>query len=361
MVRRLAILIACWVAAGGAAIAPGGADPPTPARIVAIGDLHGDFAVWRAIAVDARLIDRGGKWIGGKTVLVQGGDIVDRAPDSLKIIRDLMRLEKEARRAGGQVIVLIGNHEAMMMTGDLRYVDAGEFAAFAGPNSEALRERVYQDNRRAIEAAARKADSRKRDVDIKREWLATMPLGKLEHQAAWSPRGELGRWTLGHRAVVRVGDSLFVHGGISSAYASISINDINRQVAEALTRQDQNPKSIINDPLGPLWYRGLVTRDAADEPPPPAIAAAPPAATGAPPAAAQPPRPSIAEEIALVQRAYGVRRIVVAHTPSKAGIIGAANGALWRIDSANSRAYGGRPSWLDIAGDKVTAHSLPRP
>jgi hypothetical protein len=67
------------------------------------------------------------------------------------------------------------------------------------------------------------------------------------------------------------------------------------------------------------------------------------------------------QEIALVLEAFHVRRIVVAHTPSTSGIISADQGALWRIDSGNSRAYNGKPSYLEIIGDKVTAHEVPRP
>ena len=63
--------------------------------------------------------------------LVQMGDVVDRGPDSLKIIHDLMKLQREAPKRGGQVIVVLGNHEAMMMTDDMRYVHPGEYAAFA--------------------------------------------------------------------------------------------------------------------------------------------------------------------------------------------------------------------------------------
>ena len=74
------------------------------------------------------LVDDNGRWIGGDTVLVQTGDVVDRGPDSLKIIQDLMRLQREAPRAHGQVIALVGNHEAMNLTGDLRYVSAGDYA-----------------------------------------------------------------------------------------------------------------------------------------------------------------------------------------------------------------------------------------
>src|SRR5689334_2326061 len=84
-----------------------------PPRIVAVGDLHGDYDVWLAVARAARLIDDGGHWTGGKATFVQTGDIVDRGGDSLRIVRHLQQLEREAKKAGGQVVVLIGNHEAM--------------------------------------------------------------------------------------------------------------------------------------------------------------------------------------------------------------------------------------------------------
>ena len=107
---------------------PAAAAPPPLHRIVAVGDLHGDFAAWRDIARAAQLVDSDGGWIGGDTVLVQTGDAVDRGPDSLRIVQDLMRLQREAPRAKGLVIALVGNHEAMNVTGDFRYVSAGDYA-----------------------------------------------------------------------------------------------------------------------------------------------------------------------------------------------------------------------------------------
>src|SRR5688500_6594384 len=101
--KRWLSLFSVMLAATSLSSAAPAHSPESPARIVAIGDLHGDHDVWRAIVPSARLVDGKGRWIGMRTVLVQTGDIVDRAPDSLKIIRDLMRLEKEARRAGGRV------------------------------------------------------------------------------------------------------------------------------------------------------------------------------------------------------------------------------------------------------------------
>ena len=322
---------------------------PTPQRIVAIGDLHGDYDAWRAIIRQARLVDAKGKWSGGGARLVQMGDVVDRGPDSLKIIRDLQRLQKEAPKRGGKVIALLGNHEAMMMTGDLRYVHAGEFAAFADRDSKARRERIYELNKSAIETAFRARSPQMTPEAIKAEWMNSMPLGKIEHQIAWRPDGELGKWAMANPAVVKIGDSLFVHGGISAAYASLPIEDINRQVAAALKSQIEAPTAIINHPQGPLWYRGLISRGDGDE------------ATLAPvPQGAKAPL-TIDQEIDLALKNYGVKRIIVGHTPAREGILESAAGKLWRIDSAISRAYGGTPAYLEIVGDRVTAHEVPRP
>lgn len=333
-----------------AVLMPSAAVPqPAPQRIVAIGDLHGDFEAWRAIAAAAGLADAKGRWTGGNATLVQMGDIVDRGPDSLKIIRDLMKLQREAPKRGGQVIVLLGNHEAMMMTDDMRYVHPGEYAAFADQDSKALRDRVYEANKAAVEAAYRAKAPDMQPEAIKEEWLKTMPLGKVEYMLAWRPQGELGKWALANPAVVKLGDSLFVHGGISSAYATQSIDDINRKVATALKARNDSPNAIINDPHGPLWYRGLIVRNDGDEA---TVSPIPPDATVP---------LTIEQEIDLALRNFGVKRIVIAHTPSREGIIAGAGGKLWRVDSAISRHYGGTPAYLEIVGDRVTAHKVPRP
>lgn len=320
-----------------------------PARIVAVGDLHGDYEAWIAIARAAGLIDARGRWAGGNTTLVQMGDVVDRGPDSLKIIEHLQRLEKEAKRKGGRLIVLVGNHEAMMMTGDRRYVHPGEYAAMVDKDSAARREKVFTLNQAAVEASYRARDPAISAEAIKQDWLRQVPLGMVEHQLAWKPDGPLGKWAIGNPAVVKLGDTLFVHGGISAAFANHSIDQINQQVAEALKAGDERPEAIVNHPQGPLWYRGLISRGSGDE------------ATLVPLAPGTAAPPTIADEIALVLNNYQVRRIVVAHTPSLKGIVSHEGGKLWQIDSAISRAYGGTPSYLEIRSGQVRAVSVPRP
>lgn len=345
MLDRLIRCVALLLAALLLTVPAQAADPQ---RIVAVGDLHGDYDAWVAIARAARLADATGHWSGGAATLVQLGDITDRGPNSLKIIRSLQQLQREAAAAGGQVIVLLGNHEAMNLLGDLRYTSPGEFAAFADERSRARRERLYMASRRTLEAAARQVNPGIRPSQVREEWLARTPLGWVEHRSAWGPAGALGRWAAGNPAVARVGSTLFVHGGLSAEFAQLGIDEVNRRARAAMAAADNAPNSILDDPLGPLWYRGLVTRDPKADP------------DGAR-AAALKPRPPLEEELAQVLAATGTRRIVVGHTPALSGVNVANNGRLIRADSGNSRHYGGQLSYVEITGDAVTPHAVPRP
>ena len=317
---------------------------PNPQRIVAVGDLHGDNQAWQAIARAAGLTDARGHWAGGSATLVQLGDIADRGPDSLQIIRSLQQLQKEAPRRRGRVVVILGNHEAMNLTGDYRYTTAGEYAAFAGPDSSARRDRLYDLNKAAIEASYRAKVASMTTDAIRAAWIASTPLGWVEHKLAWMPSVELGKWAAKNPAVAKIGDTLFVHGGLSEEYSKIALDDLNHRVAAAMAAGDESPRSILTDPLGPLWYRGLTGRDAE-----------------ANAARATTFRPTVDEELTAVLTAYGAKRIVIAHTPSLSGIVISNGGRLARIDTGISRYYGGPLTWLEIVGDQVTPHSVGRP
>ena len=309
---------------------------PAPQRVVAVGDLHGDYEAWIDIAKAARLVGADLKWSGGQTVLVQLGDITDRGPDSLKIIRHLQQLHRQARAAGGNVVVLLGNHEAMQVTGDLRYVHPGEYAAFADRQSERRRSQAFEANKAAIEAFYRQRDPALSPAAIRSAWIADTPLGKVEHNIAWGPNGELGKWAASLPAVAKIGSSLFAHGGISANYALVPLSEINRRAREAMQAGTSERTAIINDEFGPLWYRGLVTGTGAGG------------------------RPSAANELAVALKAFGAKRLVIGHTPSPKGVIIDHGGQLVRVDTAISRAYGGVLGWVEILGDRVIPHTTPR-
>jgi hypothetical protein len=316
-------------------------------RIVAVGDLHGDYAAWTAIARAAGILDATGHWAGGNTILVQMGDITDRAPDSLKIVRSLQQLQKEAPRKGGKAIVILGNHEAMNLLGDNRYTTAGEYAAFVDAHSAERRDRVYEANRAKLEAAARATDPKATPEQIRAAWMTEHPPGWVEHTLAWGPSGELGKWATSNPAIVKIGGTLFVHGGISAEYSKLGIDEINKRVATAMAAGDDAPNSILSDPLGPLWYRGLVQPDAdaqaeraQSKPPPPPLTAD--------------------QELDAVLPALAAQRLVIAHTPQLHGIVIRSNGRLAPIDTGDSVFYGGPLSWLEISGDQMIPHTVPR-
>jgi len=318
-----------------------------PQRIVAVGDLHGDFQAWHDIARGAGIEDATGHWSGGKTTFVQLGDITDRGPDSLKIVRNLQQLQREALRKGGKVIVVLGNHEAMNLIGDNRYTTPGEYAAFADGQSGARRDRVYEANRAQLEAFYKAQDPKITPEQVRAKWMAEHPLGWVEHKLAWSASGDLGKWATSNPAILKVGGTLFVHGGISAEYARTPMDAVNKRVAAAMAAADESPASVLTDPLGPLWYRGLVATD------PEAQAAR---------AAVKPPAPQMTsdQEVDAVLASYGAKRLVIGHTPSLQGIQITNGGRLARIDTGNSRYYGGPLSWLEILGDQMVPHTVPR-
>lgn len=326
---------------------------PAAQRIIAVGDLHGDYQAWMTIARAAGLVDARGRWASGSTTFVQLGDVLDRWPDSLKIVRSLQELQKQAPRKGGKVIVLLGNHEAMNLIGDFRYTTPGEFAAFADDQSAARREKLYQLNKAAIERSYRTSNPQMTAEAAHRAWIASTPLGWVEHKLAWMPSGEFGQWATRNPAIVKIGETLFVHGGISSEFAKIPLDEVNKRVAAAMAAGDESPKSILTDPLGPLWYRGLVRADSDAE------AERTENARGAPTGPG--PRPTPDQELSTVLSAYGAKHLVIGHTPILSGITITNSGRLVRIDTGISRYYGGPLTWLEIVGDKLVPHSVGRP
>src|SRR5262245_66200338 len=99
-------------------------------RVVAIGDVHGAYDRLVEILKVAGIVDNELRWIGGRTHVVQLGDIVDRGDDSRKALDLVRRLERPAQAAGGAWHQLMGNHEVARMLGDLRLGRPAEEAAF---------------------------------------------------------------------------------------------------------------------------------------------------------------------------------------------------------------------------------------
>ena len=273
-------------------------------RIVAVGDVHGDFEQFVRVLESASLIDGNGNWVGGKTHLVQTGDIVDRGPDSRKVMDLLMKLEKQADAAGGAVHCLIGNHEAMDVYGDYRYVSPAEFGAFRTETSEAARDFSYQRAKADLAAAARPEADRAK-------WNSENPPGMAEHRAALSPTGPYGSWIAGHNAAVKIDDNLFVHAGISEKYANWTLDQLNREVRDELTHMEKLHGGVVTDEEGPLWYHALAKGDESQLQP----------------------------LVDKLVRHFGVSRIVIGHSYANAAITPRFGGKVILVDIGLSRIY----------------------
>lgn len=95
---------------------------PEP-TIIAVGDVHGELDGLREILRHAGLVDHQDRWIGGDSVLVQTGDMIDRGPKSREAYALLAELQAKAPDAGGQIVRLLGNHELALLQGNFGWVD----------------------------------------------------------------------------------------------------------------------------------------------------------------------------------------------------------------------------------------------
>lgn len=191
----------------------------TSSRVVAFGDVHGAFDDWTQMLQEVGVVDAQLNWAGGNTHLVSLGDLIDRGPGSRKVVELLMKLDAQAERAGGAVHLVLGNHEVMVMTGDLRYVSAAEFAAFAGDETAAEREQLFSDYRRFNPGGD--------DADVRRVFNDQYPAGFLALRKAFSQEGAIGSWLLQQPFVIRVNDKVYMHGGIASDASEDSLKDLN--------------------------------------------------------------------------------------------------------------------------------------
>ena len=218
---------------------------------MAVGDIHGDYEAFVSILREAKLIDSRRRWKGGKATLVQTGDFLDRGPKSREVMDLLMALEKQARKKGGQVIVLLGNHEMMNMTGDLRYVTPEDYASFADKRSEKRRETAYQ---MYIELRKKRAQALNKlppvfTPETEKDWMEEHPLGFVEHRKAFGPTGQYGRWLRQRLAVTKVGDVVFLHGGINPALASWELEAINKRIKEEIRAFDAYKHYLVRRKL----------------------------------------------------------------------------------------------------------------
>ncbi len=250
-VPRGPLLVLALALAAGPGIAQAGVEVDTAGagerRLVAVGDIHGAFNGVREILRKVELIDQKDRWVGGDAILVQTGDFLDRGPGATKVARLLMDLQQQAPEDGGEVIVLLGNHEMLNLFGDLRDVTKYILRNHVDGHSEKrliVSCRGYASfYRRVYELKGEKPPKRQELVE---RCLIEQQLGLVEYLKEIGPAGDIGRWMRKLPTVAQVGDVVFVHGGFSTELAGRDLDEINREVRREIQSFDRIRQHLVD-------------------------------------------------------------------------------------------------------------------
>lgn len=189
-------------------------------RIVVMSDVHGQYELMRKLLLASGVIDTLNNWALGQGHLVVIGDNMDRGDQVLPILWLFFKLEQQALSAGGRLHLLLGNHELMVLNGDLRY--------------------------------------------LHRKYTYTGGVLQTPYQQLFAAGSVLGDWIAQHQVAVSINQRLFLHAGISPEVLDLklSLDDLNTAFRERILRQPED--TIYADPVlallygeeGPVWYRG---------------------------------------------------------------------------------------------------------
>jgi hypothetical protein len=199
-------------------------------RVIAVGDLHGSYDKAVRLLQGAELVGEDLHWIGGEQHLVVAGDMLDRGTRDRPLMDFMRRLQEESEAAGGRVHALLGNHEAMNLMRDLRYVNPLSNKDWAKDEDPGGRKAAWK-------TFARVNRGRDSKANLAEAFKEKYPPGFFARQESFNPEGEYGAWLLGLPAVVKVNDVIYVHGGLNFETATLGIDEINRQLTDSLREQ----------------------------------------------------------------------------------------------------------------------------
>lgn len=260
-----------------AAPVPEPAEQPAPARIAAVSDIHGHLDSLVRLLQAQGVLGPDRAWAFGTGHLVVVGDSVDKGDQVTGLLWFLRSLDVQALAAGGRVHVLLGNHEVMELRG----------------------------NARGLHRAYRGLDRTPRQL--------------------YGPDTDLGRWLRSRNVFLKLGDTLFVHGGPSPAMADQEqvLDRCNARIRQALDEPDKDP---LLGKLGPIFYRGFL------------------------PLGASKFQDATPAEVEGLLKAFGAARAVVGHTVL-ARITAFHGGRVFGIDTGLED---GRPGelWLSLDGKR---------
>ncbi|KAL2641845.1 hypothetical protein R1flu_009432 [Riccia fluitans] len=293
---------------------------PAAERLIAIGDIHGDLRKAKEALMIAEVMDENEKWIGGKTVVVQVGDLLDRGGQELKTLYLLEKLKGEARKQGGDVHIMNGNHEIMNIEGDFRYVEPKGFAEFGEWGKWFKIGNALKEQCKGLE----------KPTDFFEDIPTNLPENLRARLAALRPGGPISsRFLAAHPTVLVVGQTVFVHGGLLPKHIDHGLENINEEVRRWILGEKKwyGPK-YLHGRQALVWIREYSNE--------------------------QESRCDCGLLEETLKSITGAQRMVVGHTiQEKLGINAVCNNKVVRVDVGMSEGCGNfAPEVLEVKGDK---------
>ncbi|GAV58671.1 Metallophos domain-containing protein [Cephalotus follicularis] len=324
-------------------------NPPTSVsapgrRIIAVGDLHGDLDQARCALEMAGVLSSDGQdlWIGGETVLVQLGDILDRGEDEIAILSLLRSLDIQAKAKGGAVFQVNGNHETMNVEGDFRYVEPGAF-------DECIDFLEYLDDygyewEDAFVGWVGESQRWKEERKMSKNYWGPLNLvkrqkGVIARSVLFRPGGQLALELSQHGVVLKVNDWVFCHGGLLPHHVAYGKERMNIEVSNWMRGLSESGRSpyipfIATRGYDSVVWSRLYSRDISDLE-----------------------DYQIHQIYSILQetlQAVGAEAMVVGHTPQTAGVNCKYDCSIWLVDVGMSRGVlNSRPEVLEIRDNKA--------
>lgn len=197
------------------------AEYPQPSALLALSDIEGEFEALRNLLIANSVIDKKYNWIFGTGHVVICGDLFDRGSNVLEELWLLYKLEQDAKAKGGYLHTVLGNHDIMNLSGDVRYVQ--------------------------------------------KKYLENAALMGVEYEKLFEANTELGRWLRTKNIIEKIGDNLCLHAGVSRKVNELQmplekINSRSRPYydkgEDAIVFDTDTLNPFFADTTSPFWYRG---------------------------------------------------------------------------------------------------------
>jgi hypothetical protein len=132
--------------------------------------------------------------------------------------------------------------------------------------------------------------------------------------------------------VIKIDNTLFLHGGISPKYLDLSVAELNNRVRDELEDFTKLRGGIVMDEEGPLWYRGLAQGD----------------------------QIQLEAHVKALFENHQVDRIVIGHTPTEGAVLPRFGGKVLLIDVGLSRVFDAQPRMACLLIEKGKPYALHR-